>query len=75
MRVTGTLTYSIQRDNRVLEKWLHDHSKVLSAIIAASIHHFFCLHLKARRQHIDVIAAQREDPKSSTHLALAGFVN
>lgn len=38
-------TYSTQRDGGVLEKGLHNRSKVLSAVIATAVHHFFSLNL------------------------------
>lgn len=46
------MTYSIQRNNGVLKKGLHDHSKVLSAIVAASVHQFVCLDLKEKTTDI-----------------------
>lgn len=42
--------YSIQRNDGVLKKGLHDHSKVLSVIVMASIRHFFRFNLKERAQ-------------------------
>lgn len=40
--------YSIQRNDSVLKKGLHNHSKVFSAIIAVSVHQSFRLDLKER---------------------------
>lgn len=50
-KLRGTMsTYSIQRNDGVLKKGLHNHGKVLSAIIAASVHQFFCYSLKEKKR-------------------------
>lgn len=41
-------SYSIQRDDGVPEKWLHNNGKVLSAVVAASVHQLFSFILMER---------------------------
>lgn len=45
-------SYSSQRYNGVPEKWLHNNSKVLSAVVAASVHQIFSFILMERRQRL-----------------------
>lgn len=45
MRAVQRGTYSTQRDDGVLKEGLHNHGKVLSAVIATAVHHVFSLNL------------------------------
>lgn len=57
MRAVQRGTYSTQRDDGVLKEGLHNHGKVLSAVIATAVHHVFSLNLMGSDRK-DLLKAQ-----------------